>query len=277
MTESPLLPFNDGNSIPQLGYGVWQVENDTAEKVVGLALDAGYRHIDTAKIYGNEEGTGKAITASDVAREDIFLTTKVWNDDQGFDEAIAATEASLERLGTDYVDLLLIHWAKPAAGRYVETWKALIELQKQGKVKSIGVSNFPEEQLREIVAETGIVPAIHQVELHPYFAQENLREVHAELGIVTEAWSPLGNRSDLLENPVITDIAEAHGATPAQIVLAWHRSHGIVAIPKSVTPERIISNFESLNVALTGDEVSKIDALSTAEGRIGPDPADIDF
>lgn len=196
MTVSPNLTFNDGNEIPQLGYGVWQVENETAEKVVGLALDAGYRHIDTAKIYGNEEGTGAAIANSGVPREDVFLTTKVWNDEQGFEAAKAAAEASLKRLGTDYVDLLLIHWAKPSQGLYVDTWKALIELQKEGKTRSIGVSNFPEEQLREIIAETGVIPAIHQIELHPYFAQENLREVHAELGIVTQAWSPLGNGSD---------------------------------------------------------------------------------
>ena len=192
MTESPRLTFNDGNTIPQLGYGVWQVENEVAEKVVGLALEAGYRHIDTAKIYGNEEGTGKAIAASGVAREDVFLTTKIWNDDQGYEQALKAADESLARLGTDYVDLLLVHWAKPSQGLYLDTWKALIELQKQGKAKSIGVSNFPEEQLREIVAETGVVPAIHQIELHPYFAQENLREVHAELGIVTQAWSPPG-------------------------------------------------------------------------------------
>lgn len=277
MTSAPRLTFNDGKTIPQLGYGVWQVENDIAEKVVGLALEAGYRHIDTAKIYGNEEGTGKAIAASGLAREEVFLTTKVWNDEQGYEQAIAAAEASLERLGTDYVDLLLIHWAKPSQGLYVETWKALIELQKQGKAKSIGVSNFPEEQLREIIAETGVTPAIHQIELHPYFAQERLRQVHAELGIITQAWSPLGNRSDLLDNPVIGEIAQAHGATPAQVVLAWHRAHGIVAIPKSVTPERIVSNFESLKVTLTADDITAIDALSSAEGRIGPDPATIEF
>ncbi|MDY5585607.1 MAG: aldo/keto reductase [Arcanobacterium sp.] len=277
MPESPLIEFNDGNTIPQLGYGVWQVENEVAEKVVALALEAGYRHVDTARIYGNEDGTGKAIASSDLPRENIFLTTKVWNDDQGYEEAIAAAEASLARLGTDYVDLLLIHWAKPAAGRYVDTWKALIELQKQGKAKSIGVSNFPEAQLREIITETGVTPAIHQIELHPYFAQEHLRELHAELGIVTQAWSPLGNRSDLLENSVIAEIAKAHEATPAQVVLAWHRAHGIVAIPKSVTPERIISNWESLNVTLTAEEVTKIDSLSSSEGRIGPDPATIDF
>lgn len=277
MTVSPNLTFNDGNEIPQLGYGVWQVENDTAEKVVGLALDAGYRHIDTAKIYGNEEGTGTAIANSGVAREDIFLTTKVWNDEQGFEAAKAAAEASLKRLGTDYVDLLLIHWAKPSQGLYVDTWKALIELQKEGKARSIGVSNFPEEQLREIIAETGVTPAIHQIELHPYFAQENLREVHAELDIVTQAWSPLGNGSDLLSNPVLAEIAQKHDASVAQVVLAWHRAIGNVAIPKSVTPERIVENFESLNVELTGDEVAAIDALSHEDGRIGADPATITF
>lgn len=277
MTVSPNLTFNDGNEIPQLGYGVWQVENETAEKVVGLALDAGYRHIDTAKIYGNEEGTGTAIANSGVAREDIFLTTKVWNNEQGFEAAKAAAEASLKRLGTDYVDLLLIHWAKPSQGLYVDTWKALIELQKEGKARSIGVSNFPEEQLREIIAETGVTPAIHQIELHPYFAQENLREVHAELDIVTQAWSPLGNGSDLLSNPVLAEIAQKHDASVAQVVLAWHRAIGNVAIPKSVTPERIVENFESLNVELTGDEVAAIDALSHEDGRIGADPATITF
>lgn len=277
MTVSPNLTFNDGNEIPQLGYGVWQVENETAEKVVGLALDAGYRHIDTAKIYGNEEGTGAAIANSGVPREDVFLTTKVWNDEQGFEAAKAAAEASLKRLGTDYVDLLLIHWAKPSQGLYVDTWKALIELQKEGKTRSIGVSNFPEEQLREIIAETGVTPAIHQIELHPYFAQENLREVHAELGIVTQAWSPLGNGSDLLSNPVLAEIAQKLDASVAQVVLAWHRAIGNVAIPKSVTSERIVENFESLKVELTGDEVDAIDALSREDGRIGADPATITF
>lgn len=277
MAVSPTITFNDGNTIPTLGYGVWQVENEVAEKVVGLALDAGYRHIDTAKIYGNEEGTGKAIADSSVAREDVFLTTKVWNDEQGYEAALAAAEASLERLGTDYVDLLLIHWAKPSQGLYVDTWKALIELQKAGKARSIGVSNFPEEQLREIVEATGVVPAIHQIELHPYFAQESLREVHRELGIVTQAWSPLGNGSDLLSNPVLAEIAAKHDASPAQVVIAWHLAIGNVAIPKSVTPERIVENFAALDVTLHAEDIEAISALSHADGRIGPDPATITF
>ena len=273
----PNVKFNDGRSIPQLGYGVWQVEDEVAEKVVGTALETGYRHVDTAAIYGNEAGVGRAIANSDVAREDIFLTTKLWNSDQGYESAFEAFNASLEKLGTDYVDLYLIHWAKPQQSLYLDSWRALIELQKQGKVRSIGVSNFPEEQLREIIEKTGVVPAIHQIELHPYFSQEALRAVHAEYGIVTEAWSPLGNGSDLLQNPVLAEIAERHGVTPAQVVLAWHLAKGTVAIPKSVTPSRIEENLASVNVKLTAEDIAAVDALSTPEGRIGPDPANIDF
>ena len=273
----PNVKFNDGRSIPQLGYGVWQVEDEVAEKVVGTALETGYRHIDTAAIYGNEAGVGRAIANSDVAREDIFLTTKLWNSDQGYESAFEAFEASLEKLGTDYVDLYLIHWAKPQQSLYLDSWRALIELQKQGKVRSIGVSNFPEEQLREIIEETGVVPVIHQIELHPYFSQEALRAVHAEYGIATQAWSPLGNGSDLLQNPVLAEIAERHGVTPAQVVLAWHLAKGTVAIPKSVTPSRIEENLASVNVKLTAEDIAAVDALSTPEGRIGADPANIDF
>lgn len=273
----PNVKFNDGRSIPQLGYGVWQVEDEVAEKVVGTALETGYRHVDTAAIYGNEAGVGRAIANSDVAREDIFLTTKLWNSDQGYESAFEAFNASLEKLGTDYVDLYLIHWAKPQQSLYLDSWRALIELQKQGKVRSIGVSNFPEEQLREIIEKTGVVPAIHQIELHPYFSQEALRAVHAEYGIATQAWSPLGNGSDLLQNPVLAEIAERHGATPAQVVLAWHLAKGTVAIPKSVTPSRIEENLASVNVKLTAEDIAAVDALSTPEGRIGPDPANIDF
>ena len=271
------ITFNDGNSIPQLGYGVWQIEDNGAADAVGTALETGYRHIDTASIYGNEVGVGRGIAASSVPREDIFLTTKLWNSDQGYESAFEAFEASLEKLGTDYVDMYLIHWAKPQQGLYLDSWRALIELQKQGKVRSIGVSNFPEEQLREIIEETGVVPVIHQVELHPYFSQEALRAVHAEYGIATQAWSPLGNGSDLLQNPVLAEIAERHGATPAQVVLAWHLAKGTVAIPKSATPSRIEENLASVNVKLTAEDIAAVDALSSPEGRIGADPANIDF
>lgn len=271
------ITFNDGNSIPQLGYGVWQIEDNGAADAVGTALEAGYRHIDTASIYGNEVGVGRGIASSSVPREDIFLTTKLWNSDQGFEKAIAALDASLERLGTDYVDLYLIHWAKPQQGTYLESWRALIELKKQGKVRSIGVSNFPQAQLREIIADTGVTPAIHQIELHPYFSQEELRQVHEELGIVTEAWSPLGQGGEILKDPVIVEIAGKHGVSPAQVVLAWHLAKGTVAIPKSVTPARIAENFAAANVTLDTADIAAIDGLTRADGRIGPDPENPKF
>ena len=271
------ITFNDGNSIPQLGYGVWQIEDNGAADAVGTALETGYRHIDTASIYGNEVGVGRGIATSSVPREDIFLTTKLWNSDQGFEKAIAALDASLERLGTDYVDLYLIHWAKPQQDTYLESWRALIELKKQGKVRSIGVSNFPQAQLREIIADTGVTPAIHQIELHPYFSQEDMRQVHEELGIVTEAWSPLGQGGELLNDPVIVEIAGKHGVSPAQVVLAWHLAKGIVAIPKSVTPARIAENFAAANVTLDAADIAAIDGLTRADGRIGPDPQNPEF
>lgn len=277
MTTVPTVPFHDGQSIPQLGFGVWRVEDEVAADVVEQAIRAGYRHIDTAAIYGNEAGVGRAIAAAGVPREELFITTKVWNSDQGHEKALAALDASLEKLGTDYVDLWLIHWAKPSQNLYVETWKALIEAQRQGKVRSIGVSNFPQAQLEEIIDATGVIPVIHQIELHPYWQQKDLRAFGERVGMLTEAWSPLGQGGDLLADPVITEIAEAHDATPAQVVIAWHLAVGNVVIPKSVTPERIVSNLAAAGVELTADEVARIDALDRAEGRIGPDPATIDF
>ena len=271
------ITFNDGNSIPQLGYGVWQIEDNGAADAVSTALETGYRHIDTASIYGNEVGVGRGIAASSVPREDIFLTTKLWNSDQGFEKAIAALDASLERLGTDYVDLYLIHWAMPQQGTYLESWRALIELKKQGKVRSIGVSNFPQAQLREIIADTSVTPAIHQIELHPYFSQEDMRAVHSEFGIATEAWSPLGQGGEILKDPVIVEIAGKHGISPAQVVLAWHLAKGIVAIPKSVTPARIAENFAAANVTLDAADIAAIDGLTRKDGRIGPDPENPKF
>ncbi|MDN5605191.1 MAG: aldo/keto reductase [Kocuria sp.] len=275
MATSPNITLNDGNQIPQLGYGVWQVEDDVAEKVVVQALDAGYRHVDTAKIYGNEAGVGRALAESDVDENDVFVTTKLWNDDQGYESALEAFDASIERLGlTKPLDLYLIHWAQPANGKYLDTWKAFIELQKQGKVKSIGVSNFPEEQLREIIDETGVTPAIHQIELHPYFNQEHMRRVNEELGIKTEAWSPLGQGGDALKEKVVTDIAEKHDAQPGQVIIAWHLAIGNVVIPKSVTPERIVSNLASVDLHLSNEEVEAINGLTRDNGRIGMKPTE---
>ena len=268
------LPFHDGRSIPQLGYGVFKVDPDIAADVTAQALSAGYRHIDTARAYDNEEGVGRAVAESGIAREDLFITTKLWNDSHAYDDAIAACEASLERLGLDYLDLYLVHWAVPAQGQYVEAWKALITLQERGLVRSIGVSNHPRPQLEEIIEATGVVPAIHQIELHPYFQQRDLRALHAEHGILTQGWGPLGQgKSDLLENETITSIAAAHGITPAQTVLAWHLAHGFVTIPKSVTPSRIVENLAAAQVELSADEVAAIDALDREDGRGGTDPA----
>lgn len=277
MTISPSVAFHDGHSIPQLGYGVWQVENDVAADVVEQAIRAGYRHIDTARIYGNEEGVGRAVRAADVPREDLFITTKLWNDDHDRDKALAAIDGSLERLGLEQVDLFLIHWAKPVQGKYLEAWKAMIEIQQAGKARSIGVSNFPVEQLEEIIEATGVVPAIHQIELHPYFQQRELRELHAKHNIVTEAWSPLGSGGAVLNDPVISQIAEEKGVTNAQVIIAWHLAIGNVVIPKSVTPERIVSNFASLDVSLTEEQVERINALDRPDGRVGGDPVTCDF
>ena len=280
MTSSPELTFNDGNTIPQLGYGVWQVEDDVAEKVVGQAFEAGFRHIDTAKIYGNEAGVGRAIASSGLKPEEIFITTKLWNSDQGYESTLKAFEESMERLGLETLDLYLIHWMQPKQQKYVDTWKALIELQKQGRVKSIGVSNFSKEGLQELIDATGVVPAIHQIELHPFFNQADLREFGAANGILTQAWSPLGQGGELLESAVIKEIAAKHDATPAQVVIAWHLAIGNVVIPKSVTEYRIRENYAALDVTLDETDIQAINGLDrTAEGagRIGPDPAVSDF
>lgn len=278
MTSSPNLTFNDGNTIPQLGYGVWQVEDAVAEKVVRQAFEAGYRHIDTAKIYGNEAGVGRAIASSGLSRDELFIATKLWNADQGYESTVEAFEASMDRLGLETLDLYLIHWQQPRQDKYVDTWKALIELQKRGRVKSIGVSNFTTEGLQRIIEETGVVPAINQIELHPFFNQSGLREFNAAKGILTQAWSPLGQGGELLENPVIAEIAAKYDASPAQVVIAWHLAIGNVVIPKSVTESRIQENFAALGVVLDEGDIRAINGLDRgAEGRIGPDPAVSDF
>jgi len=273
MTTSPTVPFRDGRAIPQLGYGVWQVENEVAADVVVKALEAGYRHIDTARGYNNEAGVGEALRRAGLPRDEVFVTSKVPNQDQGRDATLRSFDATMKDLGLDVLDLYLIHWPAPSKGLAVETWKALIELQEQGRIRSIGTSNFRIEDLEKLEAETGVLPVLNQIELHPYFSQKELRAVHAEKGIVTEAWSPLGQGGGELSDPVVTAIAEAHGATPAQVLLAWTLAIGNVTIPKSVTPERIIQNFAALEVSLTEDEVAQISALDKgADGRQGGHP-----
>jgi 2,5-diketo-D-gluconate reductase A len=278
MTTSPHLTFNDGHTIPQLGYGVWQVEDNVAEDVVGKAFDAGYRHIDTAMIYGNEAGVGRAIAKSGIAREDMFITTKLWNADQGYESTLKAFDESMERLGLEYLDLYLIHWLQPKQGKYVDTWKAFVELQKQGRVKSIGVSNFTVEALQEIIDATGVTPVINQVETHPYLNQAELRAFEAGKGILHESWSPIGSGKGLLDDPALQDIAQKRGVTPAQVVIAWHLAVGNVVIPKSVTESRIIENWNSLDVKLENEDIEAINNLDKgSEGRIGADPATSDF
>lgn len=270
------VTLNDGTTIPQLGFGVWQVPDDEAQGAVEEALRVGYRHIDTAAIYGNEEGVGRALKTSGIAREELYITTKLWNADQGYDSAFTAYATSLDKLGLETVDLYLIHWAAPAFGLYRDSWKALVKLHEEGRVGAIGVSNHHEEHLRYIIADTGVTPVLNQVEMHPYLQQDDLRAVHEELGIVTEAWSPLGSGKGLLDDPVLAQIAAKHGVSPAQITLAWHLALGNVVIPKSVTPSRIAENFESTGVTLDDDDLAAIAGLDRGE-RTGGNPDEVDF
>jgi len=275
MTQSvPNLTFNDGHSAPQLGFGVFQIPNDETTKAVKAALDAGYRSIDTAAIYKNEEGVGEALRTSGVAREDIFLTTKLWNSEQGYDSTLRAFDESLKKLGTDYLDLYLIHWPTPKKDRYVDTWKAFIELRKQGRVRSIGVSNFQPDHLDRIVKETGVVPVVNQIEVHPDFAQNDVVAANRKHGVITEAWSPLGQGGDLLKNETLVALAKKHGKTPAQVVLRWHVQLGHMVIPKSATPERIRSNIQVFDFELGNDDMAAIAKLDEGK-RMGPHPDEL--
>ncbi|WRZ54523.1 aldo/keto reductase [Streptomyces sp. NBC_01314] len=258
--------------MPQLGFGVWQVPDDEAEQAVTTALEAGYRSIDTAAIYGNEVGTGKAIARAGVAREDLFVTTKLWNSDQGYDSTLRAFDESLDKLGLEYVDLYLIHWPLPARGTFVDTFTAFEKLYADGRAKAIGVSNFLPEHLQTLIEATNVIPAVNQIELHPHLQQLAAREYHAEQGIATEAWSPLGQGKGLLEVPAVIAIAQKHGRTPAQVVLRWHLQLGNVVIPKSVTPSRIKENIEVFDFSLDIEDIAAISALNE-DRRIGPDPA----
>jgi diketogulonate reductase-like aldo/keto reductase len=267
----PNVRFNNGVEIPQLGFGVFLVPNSETKPAVATALEVGYRHIDTAKLYGNEAGVGAAIAESGIPRDELFVTTKVWNSEQGFDFATTSFEASLDRLGLEELDLLLIHWPAPALNRYVDTWHAFEKLLADGRVRAIGVSNFHQDHLQRLFDEAAVVPAINQIELHPLLPQTELRAFNAEHGIVTEAWAPLARGGSVLTEPVVTAIAERVGKTPAQVVLRWHIELGNVVIPKSVTPSRIAENFEVFDFSLTPEDVSAISGLETGE-RIGPNP-----
>jgi 2,5-diketo-D-gluconate reductase A len=270
-TGVPVVRLNDGAEIPQFGFGVFQIPAEETVTAVRTALDAGYRHIDTAQMYGNEAEVGRAIAESGVPREEIFVTTKLNNDCHGYDAALGALDESLRKLGFDHVDLFLIHWPRPQEGRYVETWTALEKLKADGKARSIGVSNFTVEHLDRLAVRTGTVPAVNQIELHPQFPQAALRAYHAEHGIATEAWSPIGQGGDLLQDGRLRALADGHGRSPAQIVLRWHIQLGNIVFPKSVTPERIRENIDVFDFALSADDMAVIDGLDTGT-RKGPDP-----
>ncbi|MEU7818911.1 aldo/keto reductase [Pseudonocardia sp. NPDC049154] len=261
----PSLTMLDGREVPAVGFGTYPHAGDDSRTTAISALDAGYRLLDTALRYENEQGVGRAVREYDLPREDILVATKLAGRHHGYDETLKGFQESLDNLGLDYVDLYLIHWPLPRLDKYVDSWKAMIRLREEGLVRSIGVSNFTEAHLRRLVDETGVVPVMNQVEMHPYFPQAALREVHAELGVVTESWSPMG-RGELLAEPTVVRIAEAHGVTPAQAILRWHVQLGVVPIPKSADPERQRTNLDLFGFELSDDEVAALSALEP--GRI---------
>jgi diketogulonate reductase-like aldo/keto reductase len=275
-SKVPPIVLNNGVEMPQLGFGVWQIPDDEAERAVATALEAGYRSIDTAAAYRNERGTGKAVAASGIPREEVFVTTKLWNSDQGYDSTLRAFDTSLKKLGLDYVDLYLIHWPMPMRGTFVETYKAFEKLYADGLIRAIGVSNFLPEHLRTLMDATSVVPAVNQIELHPHLQQGEARAFHADHGIATEAWSPLGAGKGLLEVPAIAAVAQKHGRTPAQVVLRWHLQTGNIVIPKSATPSRIKENFDVFGFTLDDEDLAAIRALDEGR-RTGADPATADF
>lgn len=270
MTETPSHQLNDGRTVPSVGLGTWPLDDDAAEKAVAGALGLGYRLVDTALNYGNETGTGRGIDRSGVDRADVFVTTKVPGRHQGYEKTLASFEESRRNLGLSYVDLYLIHWPLPRVDLYVDTWKAMIRLREEGLVRSIGVSNFTADQLDRLERETGVLPAVNQIEMHPRLPQEELRAVHAAKGIVTESWSPLGRGRDLLADPGLVAVARAHGVTPGQAVLRWHTQLGAVPIPKSADPGRQRENLDLFGFELTAGELERIAA--GPRQRFGGDP-----
>lgn len=264
-----MMTFNDGHTMPQLGAGIWQVKQEDAPRVVAEAINIGYRLIDGAAAYQNEEGLGIGLRNVDTPREDLFITTKLWNSDQGYDATLRAFDASMQRIGLDYLDLYLIHWPLPMVDNYVDSWKALIRLRDEGRVRSIGVANFNRAHLDRLIAETGVTPALNQIELHPTLLQADLRAADQELGIVTQSWTPLG-RGDF-DAPEVVAIAERVGRTPAQVVLRWHIQHGLSVIPKSSRASRLAENFAVLDFALTTEDMAVLDGLDRGH-RTGPDP-----
>ncbi|NGT18181.1 aldo/keto reductase [Achromobacter insolitus] len=270
MAKVPAVKLNDGSKIPQLGLGVWQVPNDQAAASVKEALAAGYRSVDTAAIYGNEAGVGAGLRAAGVARKDLFITTKLWNDRHGYDEAHKAMDESLEKLGLAYVDLYLIHWPVAGSTKFVDAWKAMIEMKEDGRARSIGVSNFTQANLERLIDASGVKPSVNQVELHPGFTQRALRAFHARHGIATESWSPLA-QGGVAKDKVILELAKKYGKSAAQVTLRWHLQSDLIVIPKSVTPARIRENIDVFDFELSAADMAAIDGIKEG-ARLGPDP-----
>jgi 2,5-diketo-D-gluconate reductase A len=268
----PVIRLNDGRFIPRLGFGVWQIDDAKVDEAVKTAIDAGYRLIDTAQGYDNEPGVGRALESASVSREDLFVTTKLRTRAMGYDEAIAGVRASLQALQLDTLDMMLIHWPTPARDTYAATWKGLIEARKDGLVRTIGVSNFLPEHIDRIIEETGIIPAVNQIEMHPYFQQTEVHGYHERHGIRLEAYSPLGH-GEVLDDPVVGGIAKEHGKSPAQVILRWHLQRDHIVIPKSETPERIRENLDVFGFELSPEEMAQIGKLDRPHGRTGSDPA----
>ena len=270
----PLLDLNDGHKAPQLGFGVFQIPNDETARAVDTALKSGYRSLDTAAIYKNEEGVRQGIERAGVARSDIFLTTKLWNSEQGFDSTLRAFDVSVKKLGVDYLDMYLIHWPVPKHDRYGDTWKAFIRLREEGRIRSIGVSNFQPGHLERIIRETGVTPVVNQVEVHPDFAQNDVVAANRKHKVITEAWSPLGQGGDLLKNDTLVALAKKHDKSPAQVVLRWHVQLGHMVIPKSATPDRIRSNIDVFGFQLSEEDMAAIAKLDAGK-RMGPHPDEL--
>ena len=264
---------NDGSSVPAIGFGTYPLRGEDGVAAIRSAIDVGYRLVDTAVNYENEVEVGEAVRMCGLPREEVLVTSKLPGRHHGYDDAVESTKESLKRLGVDHLDLHLIHWPNPSVDRYAEAWRALVDLRSQGLVRSIGVSNFTEAHLERIIAETGVTPAVNQIELHPYFNQQSMRDVHERLGIRTEAWSPMGKRQAPFHEPPVADAAEAHGVTPGQVILRWHVQLGSLPIPKSATPERQRQNLDVFGFELTAAEMTAISALDRPDGRLfGGDP-----
>ncbi|NUT59125.1 MAG: aldo/keto reductase [Agromyces sp.] len=273
VTPAPSLSLDDGNTIPQLGLGLYKVPAADAARLSREAIAIGYRHLDTAALYANEEGVGEAVRSAEVPRDELFVASKVWMDDNGYDSTLRAFDASMQRLGLATLDLYMIHWPVPSTDRYVETWRALVRLQEEGRVQSIGVANFHAHHLERIIGETGVAPVVNQVELHPWLPQEELRAFDEAHGIRTEAWSPLA-RGRVLGTPLLADLADKHGRSPAQVVLRWHLELGNIVIPKASSPERLRENLDVFDFTLDDEDMAAIATLESGE-RTGRDP-DVD-